>query len=193
MNIELIEKHRDINTDFNWWECTEEHTKEHLRSEYGFAMDELQWSGFCSQGDGASFTGAVWEFSTLINKHKELLDAAPVLCKLILADKADLSFRLVRGDSHYSHENTVAAEMSFNMTFADIFDDDDSPALLIERAVQTYVDINELGSFEKAILELLKDKMRKVHQDLEAEYEHLTSDEVVWETIVDNELHKEEA
>lgn len=187
MNIELIEKHRDINTDFNWWECTEEHTKEHLRSEYGFAMDELQWSGFCSQGDGASFTGAVWEFETLINKHQELLDVAPVLCKLILADKADLSFRLVRGGSRYSHENTVEVKLGYHRTYPA-----DDVQYLIVSALYDYTEEAELDSFEKAVLKLFKDEMRTVYQDLNAEYDYLTSDEAVWDTIVANELHKEE-
>jgi len=193
MNKELIEKYRDINVEHNdWWEHIENCLIDRLRDEYGFAMYGLKWTGFSSQGDGASFTGEVWEFDTLVNKHQELLGVAPVLCKLIRASKADLSFRLVRGGSRYSHENTVAAEMSFTMKFANFFDDYDSPALLIENAVKAYVGANELGKFEKAVLDMLKDEMRKAYRELEAEYDHLTSDGAVWETIVANELHKEE-
>jgi hypothetical protein len=193
MNRELIDEYRYINVEhYDWWEYTEENTKEHLRIEYGFIMDGLLWSGFSSQGDGASFTGAISEFGTLVNKHQELLDVAPVLCKLIRAGKVDLTLRLIRRDSRYAHENTVASEVDLIMTFADIYDDNDSPALLIENAVGAYVNANELDKFENAVLVLLKDEMRKVYRELEAEYDHLISDEAVWDIIVANELHKEE-
>lgn len=193
MNMELIDKYRYMNVEhYDWWEYTEENTREHLRIEYGFIMDRLAFTGFCSQGDGASFTGAIFEFGTLVNKHQELLDVAPVLCKLIRAGKVDLSFVLTRRNSSYVHENTVASEVDLIMTFADRYDDNDSPALLIENAVGAYVDANELDKFESAVLVLLKDEMSKVYRELEAEYYHLISDEVVWDTIVANELHKEE-
>jgi hypothetical protein len=43
--------------------------------------------------------------------------------------------------------------------------------------------------------EVFRNHMRQLYRDLEAEYEHLTSDELVWETIVangwDKELNKE--
>ena len=177
MNMELIEKHRDIENDL----------KERLRSEYGFAMDELRWSGFYSQGDGASFTGAVWEFDTLVNKRQELLDVAPVLCKMILADKTDLSFTLIRCNYSYSHENTVMVEFNYYRTYSgDVMQD------LILKALYDHIEATELDQFEKTVLELFKDEMRKVYRELEAEYDYLTSDEVVWDTIVANELHKEE-
>lgn len=188
MNMELIEKYRYINVEHDdWWEYVEESTKERLRSEYGFAMDDLLWSGFSSQGDGASFTGAMWEFDTFINKHQVLLDVAPVLCKLIRASKVDLSFALVRGSSRYAHDNTVEAELNFYQGYHD-----DEMQSLILKAVCDHIEATELDKFEEAILALLKDEMRKVYRELEAEYDHLTSEEVVWDTIVANELHKEE-
>lgn len=188
MNKGLIEKYRAINVEHNdWWEHIEDSTKEHLRSEYGFSMTDLYWSGFSSQGDGASFTGAVWEFDTLVNKHQELLDVAPVLCKMILANKADVSFCLVRGSSLYSHENTVETDFRFYRMYHS-----DEVQNLILKALYDHIEEAELNSFEKAVLELFKDEMRKAYRELEAEYDHLTSDGAVWETIVANELHKEE-
>ena len=43
--------------DYEWWECTEESFKEIL-SIFGFNMEKIEFSGFSSQGDGASFFGS---------------------------------------------------------------------------------------------------------------------------------------
>ena len=45
---------------------------------------------------------------------------------------------------------------------------------------------------EQGLQELFRDLAGWLYQTLEREYDHLTSDEEVWETIVANELHLEE-
>ena len=40
--------------------------------------------------------------------------------------------------------------------------------------------------------EHFKSRMRKLYDDLEQEYDYLTSDDVVWDSIVANELDKEQ-
>ncbi len=56
MNPELIEKHRDINVDHDWWDCTYDHFMEDMK-QVGITVKDMRFSGFWSQGDGASFTG----------------------------------------------------------------------------------------------------------------------------------------
>jgi hypothetical protein len=46
----------------------------------------------------------------------------------------------------------------------------------------------ELDDFEKDVTEQWRTYMQQLYRKLEAEYEHLTSDEAVWDTIEANEL-----
>jgi hypothetical protein len=53
----IIEKYRDINTDFDWYNYTIEEFVGEMESK-GLDIDpkNVKFSGFWSQGDGASFT-----------------------------------------------------------------------------------------------------------------------------------------
>lgn len=48
----------DVNTDHDWWDCTVETWKNAL-AEIGFLDADIRFSGFWSQGDGASFTASI--------------------------------------------------------------------------------------------------------------------------------------
>ena len=48
-----------------------------------------------------------------------------------------------------------------------------------------------MGDFETAVTEQWRTYMHELYRKLEAEYEYLTSDEAVWETITANELIEE--
>ena len=50
----------------------------------------------------------------------------------------------------------------------------------------------EFHELEAEIAEILRGYMRSLYYDLRTEYEYLTSDEVVWETIQANDLITDE-
>lgn len=52
---QVVDKLRDINTDFNWFEYSVEQFEAKL-TKLGFYDIKTEFSGFYSQGDGASFT-----------------------------------------------------------------------------------------------------------------------------------------
>jgi len=55
----VLEKFWDINIDGDWWyECVVEDFKDKLDA-IGFEDAEIHFSGFCCQGDGASFDARV--------------------------------------------------------------------------------------------------------------------------------------
>ncbi len=54
----VIEKYNDINTDHDWSQWTIDDWKEKLERQ-GFLSPEIYFSGFWSQGDGASFTAEI--------------------------------------------------------------------------------------------------------------------------------------
>jgi hypothetical protein len=52
---------------------------------------------------------------------------------------------------------------------------------------------SEFALLELDCEEIIKDYMHELYSRLRKEYEYLTSEEVVWESIVANELHLEAA
>jgi len=68
----ILEKHRDWNTDHEWWDCLIHDCKEFLKA-VGFSDPDVRFSGFWSQGDGASWTGGWINMQDLVSAHR-LLD-----------------------------------------------------------------------------------------------------------------------
>jgi hypothetical protein len=132
----IVEKNRDINVEVDWWGDEKKALVARMEEE-GVTIDNTYFSGFCSQGDGACFVGAV--SSKYLAKHG-ILDP-------------DASGRLYRTGSLYNHENTVSLEL-FN-TEAD----------------------------GEQVLEALRKEMRTYYRELEKEYERLTEEEGVVETL----------
>jgi hypothetical protein len=52
--LKVLEKYYDINTDYEWYEHLTEYYQEKLQK-LGFYKISFEFSGFYSQGDGASF------------------------------------------------------------------------------------------------------------------------------------------
>lgn len=159
----VIEKHRDINVDFQGYdETTLEDLKDELEK-LGFSSPEISYSGFWSQGDGASFTCTdidILKFlkeKKLVTKYRE--------CKKDI-EEGEISASIYRNTHHYSHENSCSISI-------DDYHAKASDKILLELE-------NEL---EKARLELCE----KIYKRLESEYDYLTSDEVVKETLLCND------
>jgi hypothetical protein len=182
---ELIDKYRDINTDHNWWDSTFDYWTEQLM-EKGIDADDFAFSGFWSQGDGASFCGRinVAQFLKAHNLEQEYPAA------LFFAVGDEISGKLTRRGSHYSHENTV--ELTLYDDLLNSYDDDDLRCDVYESMANEYYG-SELKSLEEAVISICRGYMRDIYRELEQEYEYLTSDSAVWETIEANELHLEVA
>jgi hypothetical protein len=208
----FLDEHRDINVDHDWWDSVYEDflrvcellgvDVEHTpRRAYRGAGREvtvrdpcIYFSGFCSQGDGASFSG---DYSTVrydreAGKLVYVADAAPVAIREYapndtkLHDIADdlCLMRRIYGDvgvkitkrGHYFHAYTMDIG---SVEFNDVEDgDDDVPAEIVDVVEAT-----------------IRDNMRALadwlYDQLETEYDHLTSDEVVAETLEANEIEEE--
>jgi hypothetical protein len=67
-----VEKLYDINTDYEWWDLTEDEETGKLIQQ-GFKDAKIMFSGFSSQGDGACFTCSSIDFDIFLNgKYKGL-------------------------------------------------------------------------------------------------------------------------
>jgi hypothetical protein len=189
----IIEKHRDINVENNWWEFVYESWEEKLLS-MGFditdteLVDErkydketgrfkstgnkvsrkihnIQFSGFWSQGDGASFTGTV-DFIVWLEYKND-----PKYARILKLMKSGVIYNVanIKRDRwhNYVHENTTSLYTEW------YFDKPNIQSLLEEIETQCFEHHRELNE--------------ELYRDLENEYENLTSDEQVIDTLEINE------
>jgi hypothetical protein len=183
----LIEQYHDINVDYDWWDCAYEDFKQQM-SEKGIHVENIYFSGFWSQGDGACFEGAVYvaDFANFMDIHN-LSEKYPA--SKFMADWSELHLQISKEASHYCHENTVGVYLRDNTGNPY---EDFSPRWEIYDTMQTLFD-SEFAQLELDCEEIVKGYMQDLYRTLQKEYEYLTSAEVVWETIVANDLHKEVA
>jgi hypothetical protein len=181
---ELIEKHREINVDHNdwydyiWEECILEMIKK------GINADEMNYSGFCSQGDGASFTGKI-DMSVFLKAHdlEHQYQGA-----VYFASIDELPARLVRS-GRYPHEGSITLDMDCDGW--NNYNEDDIRHATYDTLYEILQD--EWKELEEDVLKICRGYMRDLYRKLEEGYEALTSDEAVWDTIVANDLHVLEA
>lgn len=194
-----IDEHRDINVDYEGWEDgVTEGFKEDME-EIGISDIDISYSGFYSQGDGASFTSEDIDTRKLFNaagikstdaldmevgnredKDKEFHDLLDTLEDVGLVDRIrikpeDLKVTIERGSSRYYHENTVSATI-------EIWDEPEGweePANFIE-------------DLEKEVTDFIRGNCKELYSKLEKEYDFLTSDEAVKETLIDNDYQFDE-
>lgn len=188
----LIEEHRYINVEHhNWYGHLYEEWTEKL-SKMGFTVNQFGFSGFCSQGDGAHFTGRVYnyDFGTFMQTHG-LTEEFPAAAYLdSIGDH--ICIEVVRCSHRYEHENTVEIRIVsdeyglYDMADA-VRDSDDLRDVMLVTMVDKFYD-DEVRKLRAQVTEILRDLMREFYRDLEAEYEYLTSDECVLETLKSNDM-----
>lgn len=165
----------DINVNLgDWYEWVLEDWTTKLEA-MGFEDIDIQFSGFYSQGDGASFTAKNIDITKYI-ESQGLSNRFRVLLDVLNKEECRIEGRVKRCTWHYSHEHTVDVEMEF------YWDEEDIPIGRESRA--------------EFLLDVLKDCIeddvrrlsREIYRDLQKEYEFRTSEEAIVDTIKCNEL-----
>ena len=141
---------------------------ERMKEKYGALLktEEITWSGFWSQGDGASF---ICDFDTeaLLPILKEELNEEQVT--LLEELDADIDCASIRTGHQYSHENTVRGKVS--IYYSDAYYD---------RMVQ----INEIHDIlENKLTEIIREESRSLYRQLEDFYDQEMEDESLIEEI----------
>jgi len=154
----VIENYRDINIDCDWYSFTLDDWKEKLERQ-GFMSPEIYFSGFYSQGDGASFTAEI-DIPKFLKGRRSATKYAKQIENY---HRGILTAKITQG-GHYSHEYTMAL---------DYYDQDDALS----------------GNLEDFIIEEAREQARKIYKDLRAEYEGLMTDEAISETLEVNEYY----
>jgi len=182
---EVIDKYRDINVDHDWWEFVYEDFTERMK-QVGIHVDNMMFSGFWSQGDGACFEGCIDDPDLFMIKH-DLNAQYPYVSKT-LDHNGTLNVSSEHTDKH-CHENSVTICVETD-TFEYLLGYDTDTE--IQQAVIDVLDeklYDELTDFKQSCAEIFRDYMRELYASLKKEYEYLTSDEAVIESIEANELY----
>jgi len=128
--------------------------------------DKINWTGFWSQGDGASFT---CKFNNEVIRpilEKELNEEQISILKEI---DADMEASSVRIGYQYSHENTVLGKLS--LYYGDYY-------------YYRIVEINEIHEImENKLTEIIREECRNLYRQLEDFYEEEMTDDAIREKI----------
>ena len=183
----LIDEYRDVNVDHHWWEFTYDMWQERL-ARFGIDVEKenMKFSGFWSQGDGACFTGTVDNDERFITFMTGGTKAYPLWRKASQVSCLSLVIRIESTCSRYCHENTVDVSVEFDQ-FQRMRGYDQGEELLWEmHRVWDNTMEAEYGDFLRDCRDFVRALCRYFYKDLQAEYEYLTSDEAVSEWIEAN-------
>jgi hypothetical protein len=174
--------------DINWAECIVEDFKEKMVA-HGMEAETVYWSGFCSQGDGACFEGGIDDFKLFIESHAEFAEFAP-LVQAEIDGITDIRMRW-KHHGHYYHENSLT--YSYEDGVVEIDEADFKSPVRLAVAKQVFSDAEKLlDKFEEAVRGVVQAHCCDLYNCLEAEYDYLTSDEAIIESMESNDCLADE-
>ena len=181
--IKRMDSFAEQDVDLDWVIENETEDLEAL----GLENVEISFSGFWSQGDGASFTGRVDDIPKFMKAIG--IDTSAILDKALEAIPDVYDMYIVRIDSRYVHENTVRFEIE-NI--------DDTELILMSGfgLGDITIDLNDVLveiDFEAKASKWVKGKSREIYDKLEKAYEEEFSDEAAeqWADSMGMEFDKE--
>lgn len=181
MRQELLDKYHDINVDHDWYAYVLEDFASQMRENYGVGVKNAQFSGFWAQGDGALF-------------ETDYAEVWAVLGKIGCQDKypawglGEHWFRVMRYHSRYFNSGSMQCYVETGCDCGD-----DTRDVVYAAVSDNYCAIrsNQIGEVEAELLSFFRGKADELYRQLQDEYEYLTSDEAVWDTIRANGLDEE--
>lgn len=161
---------KEIEAIGEWWEAETEYYERFLDLA-GFTDIEIAYSGFWSQGDGASFTGRFDAETYRDNKKlkaeykhdKELLEYSVWLNKIFKQAFYKVSGTIKRCNNHYVHENSTEV--------TDIYHND------------LNYDFAGLSDIEKQLKEWMISFNKYIYREFEKQYYSDTSEEMVIDNL----------
>lgn len=173
---ELIDKHREINIHDEWYE--------HEYADFTAAMEEIgvhveriYFSGFWSQGDGACFEGHIEDWG-------KYLCSIGVTDPILIKEANDgWTFSWTQRGRYYHHKSVNFDDSGVYFPPSP-YSEDDLRHDVWTAVMNTY----DLLKLCDDIREDLEGHMKKLYRSLEEDYNYLTSDECVRESIIDNDL-----
>jgi hypothetical protein len=181
----FLDQHRDWNvTDFDWWEGVYDDFKEDMAAN-GIFVDKMYFSGFSSQGDGACFEGHIQDLPLFLSSHAL---GYPKLALLLKHTSSELHMHWVHTGRYY-HENSLSFDADYHENF--LFDQGRGNEL-VTTVLELQCDgvAEESDAFIKENPQLIRHHCQTLYASLEAEYDYLTSDETLTETLRNNDIEE---
>jgi len=206
-------------TDHEWWDGVYESAKED-GAKRGFEIEDIRFSGFWSQGDGASWTGIV-DVKQFLEWMLEQPEDTPAhrwidadrhrylcLIELMKDGWVERTVNVTRDGYHYVHENTTGPESSVDWgALASEMgvgcDNDGLESVLHSEGVlkgASVVGVAEgidvtglIDDLDDKIKEEVRSFSREIYQMLEKEHDWLTKDEQLSEMADANEYRFDES
>lgn len=208
----FLDAHRHFNVEHDWWDSVYDDF-DRVCAVLGVELGgrnvpmhgggtrsepDVNFSGFWSQGDGASWAGqyrairrgrtqdaALGQVPTYDTAPAEIRQYAPTDDALhAIADRLCMLSRIYgplcavvgRSSSRYCHEFSMQID---SWEYCDDEKNEDVPEEIAEHV-------------ETELLDIFRDLARWLYATLETEYDHLTSDEAVAESLEANEIKEED-
>jgi hypothetical protein len=185
---EILDKYRD----WNVYECWHDYVYEDFKREMdaiGIEVDDIYFSGFSSQGDGACFEGRVSDWP-------KFLESVGYTCPALIGLAAEAWGFSVVHRGHYYHENCT--HFSSDMVSPDDYSESKMDEFVYAHspyktdiqnaAFVTILQGYNFSSLQDEFEEAFKGHMRTLYSSLEAEYDHQTSDEAVLEALYAHDM-----
>ena len=164
-----IELNRDININGDYWSDTTIEDFKEIGAKFGLDIDNIYFSGFWSQGDGACFTGN-YEYKkgalkAIKKEYPNFIELHEIIELLQKEQKRffyNVQTTIENNGSNYSHENSVTID-SYNSNTGDYMHE------------------------SCTIGDTLRDFMRLIYTTLEKEYNCATNNDTIKECLINNE------
>jgi hypothetical protein len=186
---EILDKHRHWNVDHTEWHDCVYHDFKRDMGAIGIDVDRMYFSGFSSQGDGACFEGSVDDWP-------KFLESVGYTCPALTALAAESWGLSVVQRGHYYHENCT--HFSSDMVSPDDYFESEMDEFVYAHSpyktdIQNAAFVAILkgynfGALEDEFEEAFKRHMRDLYSRLEVEYDALTSDESILESLHANDM-----
>ena len=197
----FIDAHRDFNVSHDWWDSVYDDFNR-ICEILGIGLDrnEPSFSGFWSQGDGASWSGSYRAIKGFGKYSEPTYDTAPQKIREYapkdeelhrIADELCLIARIYcpsyasigRNSSQYVHSSTMTMDTLELYVEGEWYDAYDHDHGIAEEVV---------GHIDTTLCDLLRALADWLYAALDNEYECLTSDEEVIESLEANEIEEDE-
>ena len=179
----------------DWHECTIECMKEDGHHNYGFNVKDIRFSGFWSQGDGASWCGAV-DLGDWVRKTFNSTDLEHPLTQIFLAllDEGWIESKVLVSfsSSRYSHEKTMhvnSIDHYHRIEDGSVMEMGMLKGALVHDLIKM-LDCagGYLRTLDERLVEECQDFARTIYKELEADYEAQTSEESIAEIYAINDV-----
>lgn len=194
--LELSDKAKDyarqkyFEPAYEWWDWAYERAKEDGKAR-GFYIHDIKFSGFWSQGDGASWTGTI-VIPEWLELNKPTCAKAMFLREAMQQSLIDKQVSVTTTNSNYSHSKTMVLS-TWDAWSLDMHADEElgGPGQFASATIADTYEAMEMQRYLADLIEEMTDSARyfadEIYADLQDEYEHMLSDEYIAEACEANQ------